>query len=231
MTTILTGLHFQAQINLTSDRTPAPGPPGADIQFTEPEFVNTSSSPTTTTSSNIGPTPAQPSMTTSQVRPNVHEIRIDTFPFELRGFQRPPVFNISSRGQSQTASANNATQATNQGQGEGAGTEPGAEQPPTGNNESETTSNAQEPVPPFGSNPNMEFFMEVTPGSITIDSLETTVVTSAAQADNGNSRSKIRIFFSFFIVFIFQILSQIISMPLNSNLSSFFLIINKYHLN
>lgn len=177
-------IQVEAQINLTSDRTATPGPQGADIQFTDPEFVNTSPNAATTPPNNTGSAP-QPSMTTSQVRPNVHEIRIDTFPFELSGFQRPPVFNISSpRGQTQSGPANNATQATNQGQGEGVGAEPGVEQPPTGNNESDTTSNAQEPVPPFGSNPNMEFFMEVTPGSITIDSLETTVVTSAAQADN-----------------------------------------------
>lgn len=44
-------------------------------------------------------------------------------------------------------------------------------------------------VPSFMNNPNMEFFMEVTPESITIDSLETTVVTSGAQADNGKSRN------------------------------------------
>lgn len=83
----------------------------------------------------------------------------------------------AQNGQAQTAPAANGT-----------GSAPTAEPNPI--DMSQQTPRPGDPnlvvMPPvFVNNPNMEFFMEVTPESITIDSLETTVVTSAAQADNG----------------------------------------------
>lgn len=87
------------------------------------------------------------------------------------------------------------TSETNEAPGnESAPTEPATEnQQPRLQEPVVGTGNFVPPVFVNNLNPNMEFFMEVTPESITIDSLETTVV-SSAQADNGKQNYIFTIF-------------------------------------
>lgn len=155
------------------------------------------SAPTATTETPRG----QPTITSQQIRPNVHEIRIDSFPIDVRNISRHPAYiNMLQHVQQDMRrqhSNNNSTHSQNQTATNDANTPPSNDNTPSPDQqtlpENGQPQRPQEPVvgnlntPVFlnNMNPNMEFFMEVTPESITIDSLETTVVTSAAQADNG----------------------------------------------
>lgn len=210
---------LQAQINLTPDRRTA-------------ESTTSTATTTTTTNSTTNTTPAttttaeasqsQPTAMPQQVRPNLHEIRIDSFPIDIRNMSRHQAYvmqhiqDMNRRQQTNNNSAqsqNTAPAATATAAAVAAAAAAAAAAGATNNADAQATpavrtENAsapreqtpsetpqqnqnQEPVvgvmPPVfvnNMNPNMEFFMEVTPESITIDSLETTVVTSAAQADN-----------------------------------------------
>ncbi|GLV33829.1 uncharacterized protein CBL_11286 [Carabus blaptoides fortunei] len=188
-------IQVEAQINLAPDRRPTEA--NATPQSTPATGEQTGTTPEGTTTSTTTPTAPHPTITTAQIRPGVHEIRIDSFPLEFRGFPRQPMFNITTEDLPPPyatpppyGTQAQRPQPTAQPPSSDTPTEPTA--PPTSGAETTGTPNPRpsgDPevlvVPPsFMNNPNMEFFMEVTPESITIDSLETTVVTSGAQADN-----------------------------------------------
>lgn len=96
-------------------------------------------------------------------------MHVQPFPIEIRGISR-----------TLRPSNNNST-----------GTTTGGAQPTEGQGDTGATANATGGgttdgafnLPGFN-NPNVEFFMEVTPESITIDSLETTLVGSNATGDS-----------------------------------------------
>lgn len=157
---------------MSADRVPAPN-------ATTPQSVNTNSDTTNTPTTNANATTNAPNGgPTISVQPGLPfflpgaAMRVQSFPLEIRTVR--PV-NAATRPQNN----NNNTVNTS----EGAPVTTGAT-PTTTSNVTSTpgTNNAQEGGGQGGSfnfnNPNVEFFMEVTPEGITIDSLETTLVGS-----------------------------------------------------
>ncbi|XP_056647813.1 large proline-rich protein bag6-B isoform X2 [Diorhabda sublineata] len=160
---------IEAQINLSADRVSQPATSQAGT--TAEDSNNTSTSTTTTAPStnnaNVNTTNArqaisiQPGFVGLPFITNA-AMRVQPLPLEIRSIrpvnQPRPQTNTT---ESTTASTTNTTDTTN-------------------NSSSNTIPNRENSQP--GSfnlnNPNVEFFMEVTPEGITIDSLETTVVGS-----------------------------------------------------
>ncbi|KAJ8919800.1 hypothetical protein NQ315_006329 [Exocentrus adspersus] len=166
---VQTGIPIQveAQINVSADR-----PPTTNAGANQTSTTNAGTTSTTTPNAN-GTTPAANGGPTISVQPGFvglpflpgAAMRVQSFPVEIRTV-RPN----SARPQNNNNNRVNTSD----------------EAPVTGNATTTTTSNTSAPGPGNNpqdgsfnfNNPNVEFFMEVTPEGITIDSLETTLVGS-----------------------------------------------------
>ncbi|CAH1179566.1 unnamed protein product [Phaedon cochleariae] len=182
---VQTGIPIQveAQINLSADRPAAPtnGQPAAADTATG-ATTNPSAAPNTAPNGGVGgPTiSVQPGFIGLPSLPAGASMRVLSFPVEVRAMRSggaaaaPRAQNnnnnsVNNAGQNGTA----APQAAPTAAPPNAGAAPPAPPPPSA---------APQGAPPGAAfnfnNPNVEFFMEVTPEGITIDSLETTLVGS-----------------------------------------------------
>lgn len=117
-------------------------------------------------------------------------MQMQSFPIEIRGISRSmrPSTNNNTPTDATTARQNGEqnnipTAISNSNSGSTPTTTNGASTATTTANTRGATVDGAFNLPDFN-NPNVEFFMEVTPESITIDSLETTVVESNSAGDS-----------------------------------------------
>ncbi|KAG5900468.1 hypothetical protein JTB14_010882 [Gonioctena quinquepunctata] len=173
---VQTGIPIQVEINLSADRPPTSNTAQTTNAATDGNAATTTAPPATptqnTNTANGGPSiSVQPGFVGLPFLPGA-AMRVQSFPVEIRAMRsasampRPQNNNNNTMNTEPTSGPTPASAAS--GGNEGAATSTNA-----GNSE-----NAQQGTAFNFNNPNVEFFMEVTPEGITIDSLETTLVGS-----------------------------------------------------
>ncbi|GJQ76871.1 hypothetical protein Trydic_g15077 [Trypoxylus dichotomus] len=170
-------IQVEAEINISQDSLP---PNVSTTQQSSTTTTNTSTTPTTNTAGNAGPT------FTAHIPPQMlgllpTSVHVQSFPIEIRGIHRPNIGGSIPRdtaagATAQTASSNSPSTGSPTAQSSPPSSTSSPEGPPT------ATTTASSSGSQFN-NPNVEFFMEVTPESITIDSLEATLLGSNQSGD------------------------------------------------
>ncbi|KAJ8927917.1 hypothetical protein NQ314_019547, partial [Rhamnusium bicolor] len=173
---VQTGIPIQveAQINLSADRPPA-NANQTSTATTEGTATTTATSNTTSNSASGGPTfSVQPGFVGLPFLPGT-AMRVQSFPVEIRAMR-------SATATPRPQNNNNNTVNTSEGV---TGTPPSTNGNSNGNGNTTSSTAGSNNTQESGqggsfnfNNPNVEFFMEVTPEGITIDSLETTLVGS-----------------------------------------------------
>lgn len=144
--------------------------------------ATTENSQTPTSTTNDQPRPAGPAPSLGGFSFLPTAMRVQSFPVEIRTVSRPS--NSTQRPQNNNNNNENANISSSTTTTTTTTTNPTT----TASSATTTSANGGTTNENNGSfnlnNPNLEFFMEVTPEGITIDSLETTLVGSANQAND-----------------------------------------------
>ncbi|KRT83619.1 hypothetical protein AMK59_3956 [Oryctes borbonicus] len=170
-------IQVEAEINISQDSMPSNNT--STTQQTSTNTTNTATAPTANTAGNAGPT------FTAHIPPQMlgllpTSVHVQSFPIEIRGIHRS---NIGG-GPPRDAPANTTAQpSSNNASTETPAAQAAAASSPSDQEDAATpVTTASSSGVPFN-NPNLEFFMEVTPESITIDSLEATLLGSNQGGD------------------------------------------------
>lgn len=171
---------MQAQINFNSDTNTTTSNSQTTTTSATTAATTQPATTTTTSSSDNRSTGTAPTIT-AHIPPQIlgfpllpgAGVHVQSFPIEIRGIPRSA--NTTQQSTTPNVSRPAFTTANT--------TEPNSTVPTTVTNTSTTANGTANNTDSSFNNPNVEFFMEVTPESITIDSLETTLLGTTPPAD------------------------------------------------